>query len=316
MSKVDAVRRYLFTAVGNPYIYGGTGKLCTPAYRRGQIKQYPDFTDQITRYCPVLSLKQGGCFGCPHSGKLAYDCAQLTRLALLAAGINMPSGATSQWKASLWSEKGTIDTLPHGEMVQIFRQSGIVMQHTGIALGDGTFVDARGHRDGVLRSPMSSYKWTHWGRHAGLSGRHALPAEAVAAPITKPSGGGGSMPFQRTLQVIKGQKLMRGTDVLKVQQQLVALGFTVGANGADSVYGWDTHAAVRAFQLAKGLAADGTVGDATRAALDKAASQTAPQPVRFTATIPGLTEAQAKGLLTSWPQASIVQMPSSALITG
>ena len=38
------------------------------------------------------------------------------------------------------------------------------MQHTGIYIGGGEVVDARGHKYGVMRSAISKYPWTHWAK--------------------------------------------------------------------------------------------------------------------------------------------------------
>jgi peptidoglycan hydrolase-like protein with peptidoglycan-binding domain len=53
-----------------------------------------------------------------------------------------------------------------------------------------------------------------------------------------------------------------------VQQALTDLGFSPGA--IDGVDGRNTRNAVRAFQMSKGLGADGIAGPATKAALENA----------------------------------------------
>jgi hypothetical protein len=58
---------------------------------------------------------------------------------------------------------------------------------------------------------------------------------------------------------------MTGPEVHKVQQRLATLGFPVGA--IDDVYGAQTANAVKAFQRAQGLTADGIVGSQTQSAL-------------------------------------------------
>ncbi|HET9138207.1 penicillin-insensitive murein endopeptidase [Actinophytocola sp.] len=59
----------------------------------------------------------------------------------------------------------------------------------------------------------------------------------------------------------------RGVDVRAIQYLLVHNGFSVGSGGPDGVFGQDTGNAVRSFQSARGLDADGIVGPNTWAAL-------------------------------------------------
>lgn len=69
---------------------------------------------------------------------------------------------------------------------------------------------------------------------------------------------------------VQGPRVLRkgdqGDDVKQVQEKLIAAGFPV-QGGADGKFGQHTEDAVRAFQTAKGLTADGVVGPQTRAAL-------------------------------------------------
>lgn len=146
--------------IGQGYIYGAKGQTCTAAFRRQQAQQYPDQAQNIL------------VTGAKWDGRPVWDCAQLTRFAAKAAGVELPSGATSQWRKAPWKRKGTIDTLPEGEVVYLYRQKGSIMQHTGLALGDGTCVHAWGTAYGVVHQPVRDYPWTHW----------ASPWEAESAP--------------------------------------------------------------------------------------------------------------------------------------
>lgn len=90
--------------------------------------------------------------------------------------------------------------------------------------------------------------------------------------------------------------LMAGPDVLRIQQQLAAWGFSPGV--LDGQYGPTTAAAVRAFQTSQKLAVDGVVGADTRAALrkkkpaPKPAPPGPPKPSALTSGQKALAEAQ------------------------
>lgn len=71
-------------------------------------------------------------------------------------------------------------------------------------------------------------------------------------------------PYVVVYTVRKGDK---GDTVRHLQRLLIALGYDLGASGADGDFGSKTDAAVRAFQKANGLVADGIVGEKSWGAL-------------------------------------------------
>lgn len=82
------------------------------------------------------------------------------------------------------------------------------------------------------------------------------------------------------------QRGSRGTPVKRVQQLLFFLGFDIGPDGADGIFGDDTDAAVRAFQTIHAPPVDGIIGPITIGALDRLANQ--PEPNRTTpGPVPG-----------------------------
>ena len=157
MSAQDAVA-FALAHVGDGYIYGATGWTCSPARREQQAKQYPEYRDNILN------------IGAKWDGKTCWDCATFTRACAKAGGVVLPSGATSQWKKGGWGEKGTIDQLPEDAVAMLYRQKGEIMQHTGLYLGDGTVVDARGTKYGVIHQAHNKYAWTHYAIPKGWGG--------------------------------------------------------------------------------------------------------------------------------------------------
>lgn len=168
---IQAVIEKALSLVGQGYIYGAKGQVCSPAFRQQQANQYPEYAENILET------------GAKWDGMPVWDCAQLTRAAAKAAGLTLVSGATSQWNKTNWTEKGTIDTIPQGKTVFVFRRqsgSSTVMQHTGVALGDGTCIHARGTAYGVVHQSMSQHAWTHWGLPAEWGNQSTDDEEATS----------------------------------------------------------------------------------------------------------------------------------------
>lgn len=178
MSKEEAVKKWLLSRVGNPYLMGGTGQFCTVSYRKARAAQYPGSAAKIKKNCQRMNGTATTCKGCrwydesAGTGKRAYDCAQLTRWAMDSVGIPLVSGATSQWNKTEWEAKGPLDQMPLDQLCQVFRASSpSVMGHTGIFLGDGTVIHAKGHDAGVVRDGLEQGAWTHYAIPRGLYAR-------------------------------------------------------------------------------------------------------------------------------------------------
>lgn len=155
-TKAAKVKEWALSKKGCGYVWGATGYVLTQSKLDSLKKQYPDYVSQS---------KNGKWLG-----KQVFDCAQFTRFAMKEVGITLVSGASSQWKKTDWEAKGTIDTIPTDKVCLLYRESPSAnpMQHTGVYLGDGYVMDARGSNSGVVYSKLSSYGWTHWAIPKGL----------------------------------------------------------------------------------------------------------------------------------------------------
>lgn len=156
MSRADIIEAWLRQAVGCGYIWGATGWVSSPSRREAQARQYPAYADKILGVCAKWD------------GKKCYDCAQLVVQAAKQAGYSLPSGATSLWRKATWAATGTMDSIPTGQLVCVFRDDGTgTKQHVGWMLRNGDVIDARGSDVGVVLN--RAYKgWTHWAMLPGV----------------------------------------------------------------------------------------------------------------------------------------------------
>lgn len=102
---------------------------------------------------------------------------------------------------------------------------------------------------------------------ASAKGGNSAPAAETAAQVQTPA----QAPVQAQAKAYKPTTLYNGCSgegVRVLQQALIDLGYYEGT--ADGTFGDQTEAAVRAFQSANGLKADGLAGTKTRLKLDKA----------------------------------------------
>ena len=121
-------------------------------------------------------------------------------------------------------------------------------------------------------------------------------AESTATPTLKPTATPAPLPTATAQPDMDSTVLRKGSTgaaVVALQQKLIILGYLTGY--ADGVFGNDTVSAVKAFQRDAGLAADGTAGTSTLAALTIATATPTPKPTATATPAPTYTRTLKKG---------------------
>ena len=210
-TKAEIVKSWALSKQGCGYVWGATGEKLTQEYLQRLLTSFSEHIDE-----EVVSKWMG---------KEVYDCAYFTKAAMKQVGITIGSGASSQWRKSKWEQKGKINTLPVNKVCILYRESPNAdpMQHTGVYLGDGTVVDARGSKTGVIHSNLTSYGWTHWAIPQGLydQNENSLQQEVLPvlyeATVTATTGNTVRMRAEATTDspVLKNIKLGQVVDVVE-----------------------------------------------------------------------------------------------------
>ena len=229
-------------------------------------------------------------YGSRWIGHHVADCSGLFSWAFKQLGGYMYHGSNTMWakytvsSGKLKNGKRTDggDLMPG---TAVFTDHEGDKTHVGLYVGGGYVIEAAGTQQGVIKSKVTNAKWTHWGVLKGV----------IMNMTEKP--GEGQKPAEARPTLRKGSA---GDYVSLMQTMLVNRGYSLGS--VDGIFGAKTDAAVRAFQKANGLTADGICGPATWAELDRVpeASGTA-----YTVIISGLTKDQVSALLKDYPEADV-----------
>lgn len=258
-SKSEIVSRLADDCLGWPYVYAAAGCMCTPSNRTHYAdacqNSYPKYAEAIRTNCPVLSGKAKTCEGCKWKDTRCFDCRGFTRWLLQKVGVSLyGGGATTQYETSSnWVIKGTIDKMPKNLVCCVFKKRDDRMSHTGMYIWDDTII----HCSGEVKTDRlsTSSGWTHFGLPAGLYSDAELEAAGVSFHADK------NVPTLR-----------RGSEMgdVPLLQSLLNLDACGGAGlKVDGIFGAKTEEAVKAFQAAHVLTADGIVGPKTWAVLDQ-----------------------------------------------
>jgi len=290
--KPEIIRQVALACIGWPYVFGAWGEECKPANRRRRVRSdHPT----IASKCPAIS-REVACSpqACPWGiGVRMYDCRGFTRWLMQQVGLDIVNSkgqacqtVTNQYNAAgNWQRRGKIGEMPDCVCNVFDLKHG----HTGMHIGGGVVVDCS-----VNVRVVGMTGWTHYAVHKGLYSEGEIPMETIKPTLRKGS---------------------RGDLVRELQEALNALGFDCGA--ADGIFGTKTFNAVVAFQTEAKLDADGVVGPKTWRELDAARTSSGadapPSPegegreVTYRVTIEGVTWAQYKEILKTWPLAEVVK---------
>lgn len=260
------------------YIWGTAGVLWTAA-RQEQLEKTTD-----------SDRKSGRKYGSKWIGHTVADCSGLFAWAFKQLGGYMYHGSNTMWDKYCTTKgeliKGRRDDgkeLKPG--TAIFTHATEKRGHVGLYIGGGWVIEASGTINGVIRTKITISKWKEWGELKGVNYENA-PADVITDPAED----------NMTYGTLK--KGAKGPVVKYAQQLLMDHGFSLPKYGADGDFGSETASAVKAFQQANGLTADGIIGKKTWEKL--LAEKPAEKPKKYKVTVRDLDRAAAEEITAKY----------------
>jgi len=294
----EACWQTALACVGWPYVYSAWEALCTPAERRKRFKMCPTHTTIKTK---CKAFENGVCTGCqwfPEGERTRCgDCRGFVEWIIeQITGFRIYGDTVSaQWNhKDNWCVKGEFgrDPVPQNVLVNVFIKKDGKWTHTGLYFNGATCECSNGVQ---YFNPMKKNRWTHWAIAACFKSGWTMPQEPQKEPAKEPD------KQQEGAKPVSYKTIRKGNMgelVKQLQTMLQNLGYDLGICGVDGDFGTATDKAVRAFQKDHGLKVDGVVGPKTWEALEGA--EPAVPEVKYTVTIPDLTEAQAKEVTSKY----------------
>ncbi len=250
--------------LGDGYVYGSVGQICTIALLQKKQRQYGSALGN-GYYQLNGDYTKGKC--AIWLGKWVADCSGLIKgvrrdMTGVFRDVSAQGTYDQCWKT------GTIGSMPLVPGCCVFKwySSKHRMGHVGMYIGDGFVIESANVKVGVIKTKLKG--WSHWGLLEWLT--HDLPLEPNSpgdaggdldypGDYTGPKPGDPPYPGNLPPQVGLGST---GSAVKTLQTQLNAK----GANpqlAVDGIFGPKTLEAVLKFQRANGLDDDGIVGPLT-----------------------------------------------------
>lgn len=247
---------YAKAQLGKEYWYGTYGNAASKSLHTQKKKQYP------THYLWSYNAKW--------EGTKVHDCVGLIKGYLwcdsadsITPKYNSAQDVSANGMLSKCVKKGTIDTMPDVAGVLVFYNG-----HVGVYIGNGEVVEARGHAYGVVKTKLKARNWKNWGYcpfieyvetevekpnrvkewqnaaiadgfdfpQYGLTGVWNAECEAVAKKA-----------------ICKKRLTYQNRNLTRIVQEIVGVEI-------DGKFGTQTAKAVKEYQRAHNLEADGIVG--------------------------------------------------------
>ena len=234
------------------YVWGGQGQALKDLTER-KIQRMEQSTDYANRAIKMWKVRKN------IEGARAFDCSGLICWLMSMVGAVRKGFDTTADGLLGHCKKISLSELKAGDWVFKKDKRGKAY-HVGVVVDDAlNVVEAAGRDFGVVKRPISANGWNTYGRPSFFESE--IGKTAVATVGNKP------ITWEISRLVKFKKPMMRGVDVMNVQKAIISSGCSVGATGADGVFGKNSDIAVRAFQKSKGIKSDGIVGKDTAALL-------------------------------------------------
>lgn len=229
------------------YVWGGQGEKPTEKFIRAH-ESGVNLVKALAFWNKARKLGFGNKMRC-------FDCSGLVTKAMDDTGImkkgfdTTADGLKKHYVKSLkrWE-------LKPGDLVFRVNSTGKAY-HVGVVVDwNLNVIEARGRAYGVVKRALNASGKGYWNAY----GRPIAIRDEI---------GENTQPFILKRLLKKKVVRMRGDDVKTAQKMLINSGYPCGKDGADGIFGNYTDLAVRAFQAAHKLKADGIVGKTTITAL-------------------------------------------------
>ena len=267
------------------YIWGTAGIVWTQAKQDQKVQYMVSKYGQNWKTSDAAKADNywsAAMYGAKWIGRTVADCSGLFAWAFKKLGGYIYHGSNTIWDKYCTSKgeliKGKRDDgkdLKPGTAIFTHNKKTGKRGHIGLYIGDGWVIEASGTINGVIKSKITISKWVEWGELKGVNYGNA-PADVITDPEEHMTYG----------TIRKGDK---GPVVRFAQELLIKKGYSLPKYGADGDFGNETLSAVKAFQKANGLTADGVIGSKTWEKL-----QEENQPEKYAVVIYCQTEEQAK----------------------
>lgn len=228
---------YAKAQLGKPYWYGTFGQAASKSLYTQKKKQYPkqykwDYAMETAKVHDCVGLIKGYLWcDSPADNTPTYNAAQ---------------DISANQMRTACTKSGNISTIPEVHGVLVFMDG-----HVGVYIGNGEVIEARGHNYGVVKTKLNARKWTSWGYCPYINYETEKEVCNVELPVLKKGDKGESVKAMQTLLIGYGYEMKSGKTVY----------------GADGSFGGATERALKEYQSANGLEADGSCGPKTWAKL-------------------------------------------------
>ena len=136
------------------YVWGTFGEVLDEAKYLAKLSQYPNEVGKWSGFIKQhwIGGRTSDCVGLIKG----YGWLNSETLEIEYNTNGMPDYGANQMYASA-TEKGSIDTIPEIPGLAVWHDG-----HIGIYIGGGEVIEAKGTQYGVVKTQLSSGRWTHW----------------------------------------------------------------------------------------------------------------------------------------------------------